>query len=192
MSWEATQRVAKIYAEAIYALAGERQVVAVVAEDLRNLAALLNVSPSLEMFLESPVIGSEEKQAAVKRFFEGKVHALTGNFLGILAWKRRLHLIRGVCREYQDLIDKSEGRIQGLLVTAVALDPMEKTRFVEQIGRTLKAKLLLQASIDPDIIGGMILTLGDTVIDSSVRSQLKRFVRQLQQRTLPAAVINPF
>jgi len=182
--------VAGVYAEALFELAVERQQTGEVREDLRHLAALIESDREWELFLESPRIFSKEKAGVIKRVLEGKISALTMDFLMVVAGKGRLGGLRAMARHYVELEDKQAGRIKGKLTTAVELDPKETARLTEQIGRALRKTVTLEKRCNPAIIGGMILNIGDTVFDGSVQGSLNRLSRQLRkksQRDLGAA-----
>ena len=86
-------------------------------------------------------------------------------------------------RHYVELEDIQAGRVKGKLTTAVELDHKEISRLTEQIGRALRKTVTLEKRCDPAIIGGMILNIGDTVIDGSVQGSLDRLSRRLRQKS---------
>ncbi|MCP4711192.1 MAG: ATP synthase F1 subunit delta [Planctomycetes bacterium] len=175
--------LAGIYAEALFELSEERQLTGAVREDLGNLADLIASDQPWELFLESPRISSKDKSAVIKRVLEGKVSDLTLDFLLVVADKDRLGGLRAMERYFGELEDKKAGRIKGKLTTAVELDSKETARLTEQIGRALRKTVTLEKHCDPAIIGGMILNIGDTVIDGSVQGSLERLARYMQQKS---------
>jgi len=182
--------VGGVYAEALFELAVERQLTGEVREDLGGLVELLDSDQDWVLFLESPRIGIRDKAAVIKRVLEGKICDLTMDFLMVVAAKGRLGGLRAMARHYVELEDIKAGRIKGKLTTAVELDPKETARLTEQIGRALRKTVTLEKRCDPAIIGGMILNIGDTVIDGSVQGSLERLSRRLRmksQRDLGAA-----
>ena len=179
-----------VYAAALFELAVERQLTVEVREDLGGLVELLDSDRDWEMFLESPRIGIRDKAAVIKRVLEGKICALTMDFLSVVAAKGRLGGLRAMARHFGELEDIKAGRVKGRLTTAVELDHKEVSRLTEQIGRALRKTVTLEKRCDPAIIGGMILNIGDTVIDGSVQGSLERLSRRLRmksQRDLGAA-----
>ena len=105
------------------------------------------------------------------------------DFLAVLAERNRLAALRAIESCYGELEDKHVGRVKGKLVTAIELDQKETARLTEQINRALRKTVTLQSRCDPLIIGGMILTIGGTVMDGSVRGSLNRLSRQLRQKS---------
>lgn len=175
--------LAGIYAEALFELAVERQLTGEAREDLGNLAGLIESDKDWELFLESPRISSKDKAAAIKRVLAGKIGALTMDFLMVVAAKGRLGGLRAMARHFGELEDIKAGRVKGKLTTAVELDAKETARLTEQIGRALRKTVTLAKQCDPAIIGGMVLHIGDTVIDGSVQGSLRRLSRRMRQKS---------
>ncbi|MFC1781968.1 ATP synthase F1 subunit delta [Planctomycetota bacterium] len=175
--------VAEVYAEALFELALEREQTEVVGGELSQLAQLLKSQREWALFLENPGVHPSEKAAVVKRVFKDKLSNLMMDFLGVLAVRNRLAALRAIESCYGELEDKHVGRFRGKLVTAIELDQKETARLTEQISRALRKTVALQSRCDPLIIGGMILTIGDTVMDGSVRGSLNRLSRQLRQKS---------
>lgn len=183
MASDKSQAIAEVYAEALFELALERGQSESVREELSKLADLVRANPDWELFLESPAIGREQKSEVVSRTLAGRLSELTSDFIRVLAARDRLALLREIEDCYIRLEDQQAGRVRGTLTTAVQLDRKEVIRLSEQIGRALRKTVTLQNRRDPDIIGGMILTVEDKMFDGSVRRNLQQFARQARQRT---------
>lgn len=183
MASDKSQAIAGVYAEALFELAQERGQGESVRQELSNLADLVRADPEWELFLESPAIGREHKIEVVRRVFAERLSDLTGDFLKVLASKDRLALLLEIEKCYLRLEDRQAGRVRGTLTTALELDKKELIRLSEQIGRALHKTVALQNRIDPAIIGGMIISVEDKMIDGSVRRRLQQFSRQARQRT---------
>jgi len=177
------QALGEVYAEALFELALERQLAEQVRRELGQLVELIAGEREWALFLESPGVHRSEKGAVIKRVLEGKIGDLMMDFLSVLAEKDRLAALAAIERCYGELEDKHAGRIKGKLVTAIELEQKEQVRLTEQIGRALRKTVTLQSRCDPSIIGGMILTIGDTMMDGSVRGSLDRISRQMRQKS---------
>jgi F-type H+-transporting ATPase subunit delta len=116
----------------------------------------------------------------LRRVFTDKISDLTMNFLMVLAEKGRLNLIREIQAAYNTLEDQQAGRVKGSLITAVELSSKELHRLSEQINRALRKDVELKTKVDPSILGGLILTVEDTLMDASLRSRLDQLSKKLR------------
>ena len=176
--------VARRYAKALFALAKKagKKAPAEYGKDLEAFAAVLEASPDLLRVFANPVIAAEDKKAVLA----GVVDKLglkpnVVNFLSLLADKERLPVILEVAAYYRSLLDESEGVLRGQLVTAYALaEPRQdqiKTKLEKQSGK----KLVLSFAVDPAILGGVLLKVGDKVLDASLRAQLEILKEQIKR-----------
>jgi F-type H+-transporting ATPase subunit delta len=181
LATDLSHAIAGVYASALFELAQEQNLGDAVHQDLEELAQLVETDAELAGFLENPALGHEDKAAVVTKVFHGKVSDLVLNLLMVLAQRDRLALVRDIRVAYNTLEDRHAGRIPGTLVTAVELSKTEQIRLTEQISRALRKTVVLQYAVDPAIIGGMVLTVEDTLLDGSVRCSLRQLGQQLRQ-----------
>ena len=181
MAAEDSHAVAMVYAEALFDLAGEQGDPKTLLWDLNYLAETVRLHPDFALFLASPVISRQCKAGSLVRVFEGQVSSLTSDFLKVLVAKDRLNLLDEIQICYEQLEDRRAGRVRGVITTAIELSDQEQIRLTEQIGRALRKNVSLQPRVDPLIIGGMIVSLEDKVIDSSVKGILKQANEKLSQ-----------
>ena len=182
MAQEESQAIGRVYAEALFALADASRQTKVVREELDGLAELVTDDEDFAAFLASPAIGREQKTTSLKKIFAGRVSELVMAFLQVANGKNRLGLLREVRDAFCDLQDAQAGRVKGTLVTAIELAHDELVRLTEQIGRALRKKVSLEARVDPEILGGMVVTVDGTVLDASVEKNIERFSQQLLRR----------
>ena len=181
MAADDIQAIGRVYATAIFELAWESQQADTVRLELAELIEHLDRDEEFVVFLESPAISRDKKKQMLSRVFGDIFTELMTNFLMVLADKDRLALLRPIMQSYADLEDVHAGRVKGRLRTAVPLSKNDEIRLTEQISRALRKTVALQTSVDPSILGGLVLTIGDTLLDGSVRSSLQRFAQQLRQ-----------
>ena len=181
MAADNIQAIARVYATAIFELAWESQQTDTFRMELAELIRHLNSQAEFAVFLESPAISRDKKKQTLSRVFGDVFTELMINFLMVLADKDRLALLRPINQSYTDIEDAHAGRVKGHLRTAVPLSKNDEIRLTEQVGRALRKTVSLQTSVDPSILGGLVLTIGDTLMDGSVRSSLQRFAQQLRQ-----------
>lgn len=167
--------VARRYAGALFDL-GKKQggnALASHGECLAELAALMAAEPKLAQVLKSPVIGIAEKKALMGAFLD-KLDAdkTMRNFCFLLADKERLGILAEIADWYGLLLDETNGVLRGRVLTAVRLSPERQAQVTESLKQKAGKDLELSFSVDPAILGGMILAVGDRVMDASLRAQL--------------------
>jgi len=177
-----SQTIATVYAQALFDLAQDRSQINEVYQELEQLSAVINQQREFFIFLETPAISHREKTASLTRIFAGQLRELTLDFLQVLAVKDRLALLPEIKLAYQKLLDKKAGIVKGKLITAVTLGRKELARLTEQISRALRKTIEFENVVVPALIGGMVIKIDDSIIDSSVRASLLRFSRQIREK----------
>lgn len=167
--------VARRYANAIFAL-GKKDGDAALSSRGQCLAAIgemLASAPGLDLTLKSPVIGVEEKKAILGKVL-GKLNAdqTMRNFCFLLADKERLVFLGEIAAWYGKLLDEAKGIIRGQCITAVKLSADKKSKLKDALQKKAGTDIELTFAVDKDILGGMVLKLGDRVLDASLRAQL--------------------
>ncbi len=167
--------MARRYAQALLAIGKEKGM-----EELESYGAtfdafipLLDQSSDLERLLRAPVISPAEKNAVLAKIL-GTLEAspIMEAFFRLLAAKARLPLLRAISEAFGRLLDDARGIVRGNVVTAVPLNKRQRDSMTSKLGKKANATLVLGFEVDPEILGGMILHLGDTVMDASLRAQL--------------------
>jgi F-type H+-transporting ATPase subunit delta len=170
-----------IYARALYEAAQEQGRVDVAREQLAELAAALEAMPELEAFLTNPQLDPAAKASVLDEVTTG-ADPVVRNFVRLVASKGRAGQLRSIALEFEAIVDREQGRVKVELTTAYALDDTEADAIVKKIekasGRTVEAT----RSVDPELIGGMILQAGSLRVDASVRGRLTRLRRELVTR----------
>lgn len=171
--------IARNYAETLLTLAGK-------ANDLRgwgsmitDLADAMGANPMLRLFLESPRIGAAEKNAVLGAAFTDKMPRNFLRFLQSLVTHRRQMLIPEIAREYLDLVDAAEGRIHARVTVAREASDPERSAIATQLSRMFGKDVVPHLSVDPSIMGGVIVNVGDTVLDGSVKKRLMSLRRRM-------------
>ncbi|HEY9634693.1 MAG TPA: ATP synthase F1 subunit delta [Coleofasciculaceae cyanobacterium] len=168
-------QVAQPYAEALMSLAQSDNLVDRIGEDVAALLNLLKESPELQQFLGNPIVKAEDKKAVLQRIGGEQLHEYTKNFLKLLIDRRRILFIEGICRHYQALLRGLNQTVLAEVTSAVELSEQQQQAVREKaIAMTGARQVELDAKIDPDLIGGVIIKVGSQVIDASLRGQLRR------------------
>ncbi len=174
------QRVAKVYAEALLRAASRHGRAAEVLAELHGLVDdVFRRDPAVERFLASPAVGRERKADVIKETFEGRASELLVDFLYVLNSRDRLDVLRAVARVYNDLFDRRENRMRVSVRSAVPLADGQRERIAEELRSSFGKEPVLHASVEPALLGGLVVQVDDWVYDASVRTRLEMIRKQL-------------
>jgi F-type H+-transporting ATPase subunit delta len=167
-------RLARVYAEALLAAAEKQKAVESTGEELTAFVSeVLDKDRAAEAFLSSPAVGKKAKNAVLAAALPGRASDLVRGLLGVLAKNNRLDLIRGVAAAYRQLLDERAGRVRVKVSAAAKLSDAQRDALAETLSNILKQQPVLDVRVDPDLLGGMVVQVGDRVIDTSVRTRLQ-------------------
>ncbi len=175
------RRVVRRYAKALFHAAQRTGAIDRVESDLGLVAYTLETIPSLMEAVRSPVIPRDRKKALLRDLFADKVHEVTLSFLDLLIEKRREEVVLETEPEYVLLADEARGIVKAEVTTAVPLTPEEERRLAAKLCQTTGKTIEVSTIVDPDIIGGVTVKIGDTVIDGSIRGQLEALREKLME-----------
>lgn len=172
MRTDAIDSAAKPYAQSLIELAGDNSAASSLGSELGDLVAAIEKDPQLKLFFINPAIAIARREKVFADAFAGKLSPLLFNLLGVLNRKNRLALLPQVSKAYKSLLEEKLGRVQVDLTVAQKLsaDQLEKVR--HRVSSILKRDAILHQRVDEKIIGGMVLRIGDKLLDASVRAQL--------------------
>jgi F-type H+-transporting ATPase subunit delta len=172
------EEIAEVYARSLFQVAKEHDQLDEIHEELGQFADVLAENRQLQVFFFSPYFSSGEKKDGVTKVIEGGNEYFV-RFLQLLAEKHRLPVLFRIRREFDALWAKEQRLLEVSVTSAVDLD--EET--VKGIGRKIEEqtgqRVQLTASVDPDLIGGIVIRVGNKVLDASVRNRLERFRRSV-------------
>jgi F-type H+-transporting ATPase subunit delta len=167
-----------MYARALFDAASERGRLAEVHADLREFMRASEEVPELRAVLRDPVLDPQKRRAALDAVLT-EADELFRNFVRLLAEKGRTAELDGIAREFERLVAAEERRLEVDLTTAVELSDDEARQVVEQIERASGRTVEATRSVDPDLIGGLILQADNFRVDASVRGRLERLRTEL-------------
>ncbi len=185
MAQDYLQSVSEVYAQAIFELAKESSLLEQVGEDLAGISQCIDADKEFAEFLATPSVSVDEKNKVLDRLFGGKVEALTLDLLKVLTTRERLEAIRQISKEYNTLLDFRVGRAYGTITTAVELSADDFEALRKSICENLGKELILDCKVDPDIIAGMKLKIGNSILDGSVRNILSQIAEKMRTQILP-------
>ena len=169
------------YASALFELASEAGTVAAVEADLETLAAALTESADLRALTTNPQIGRKAQGSAIAAVAASLgLSELTQKFLGTLAANRRLNKLADMVRAFGTIAAAQRGEVTARVTSAHALTDAQidqlKTRLTQREGRTVK----LSTTVDPDLLGGLVVTIGSKRIDGSIRTRLNSLAQAMK------------
>ena len=178
-------RLAKVYAQAIIEAADRHQCQSEVVEELKHIVEdVLPRVESLTSVLESPRITPSDKSALVSTTFSGKVSTITLNTLLVLANHERLGLLPELVIALRRDLDQRAGRREAVLTTANSITSDEQTAILKSVEKSLGESLTAHFSVNPDLLGGLVVRIEDTVYDHSVSTSLVSLAERLKQRSI--------
>jgi ATP synthase F1 delta subunit len=174
------QDAARVYAEALFEVAREKGSLEEIGEALGQFAEAVGDSRELQVFLFSPHFSSAEKTEGLRRSVSGAPPHLL-NFLELLIEKHRMPEIFRIRREFDTLWKRENRRIDVTVTSAIDLDPAVVARIGEEIERQTDQRVELTSRVDEDILGGVVLQVGNMVLDASIRNRLEKLRKSVAQ-----------
>jgi len=144
---------------------------------------LFPAEPQFEAFLQSSAVGRERKAQVIDKVFEGKASPVFVDFFKVLNQHERLNLLRPILTAAMELRDERAKRIRVKVRSAVPLADSQTNRLVEQLRQNLELEPVLQMEIDHELLGGVVVRVGDWLYDASVRARLDSIRNQLIERS---------
>jgi len=170
--------VDRVYANALFEAARDQNKLEPVGEQLAQLVEAEGKVPELRELLRNPQLDPRARRAALEDVLAGSDDLLR-NFLLVLADKGRAGQLEEIAKEFERLVAEHEGVVHAELTTAVELSDDEAGKLLQQIEQASGRKVEASRSVDPDLIGGIVLQVGSHRLDASVRGRLERLRRQL-------------
>jgi ATP synthase F1 delta subunit len=171
---------ARVYAEALFDVARDKGKLDAIGADLAQFADAVEADRDLQVFFFSPHFSSAEKIEGLRRATGGADPELV-NFLELLIEKGRMTEIFRIRRELEKLWKVENKRIDVTVTSAVELDPAVVTKVGEEIERQTGQKVELASRVDGEILGGIVLQVGNMVLDASIRSRLEKLRKSVAQ-----------
>ncbi len=170
-------RLGDRYAKSIYELAVELKQVDAVRDDFILIDSVCMQNRDFRLLLSSPIVHVGKKKAIIRQIFEGKLSEVTANLLEIILRKHREKYLHDIAQRYLALYDKRHNIIRGKIVSATPLQPEQRQAIIDLVKSELKTDFRLTEEVDPELIGGFRLLVGDRLFDGSIATRL----RELQQ-----------
>jgi F-type H+-transporting ATPase subunit delta len=172
------EEIARVYARSLFQVATEKGKLDVVREQLGQFADALADSRELQTFFFSPYFSTGEKKDGLARAVTDADETVY-NFLELLLENHRMPVIFRVRREYDRLWEDANQLLPVQITSAVELDPSVAERIGDEIGRQTGRTVELTSSVDPDVIGGIVVRVGYSILDASIRTRLDNLRKQV-------------
>jgi len=177
-------KVALLYANSLYDLALEQNTVAGVSDEMSNIVKVIEGNAELKRVLDSPVVKQFSKLQIIRETVKSFAGATTLQFLDYLERKSRVDGLWEIGKAFETVIDERQGLLRVKITSAVELSPSQLDGIRAELEKDYAKKILFEKTINPTVVGGFILQVGDTVIDASLKNKLEL----LKKKFLKASV----
>lgn len=174
------QELAQVYARSLFAVAREQDKIDELREQLGQFADAMSEHRELAIFFFSPYFSSTEKRDALQRALKDADPAFE-NFLRLLIDNHRMPVIFRIRSEYERLWEQENRTLPVQITSAIALDEQTTQSLGQTISERAGANVKLAARVDPDILGGIIIRVGNSILDASIRTRLEQLRRHVAQ-----------
>jgi ATP synthase F1 delta subunit len=164
---------ARVYAEALFEVGRDKGKLDTLQQQLTQFADEVDRNRELQVFFFSPYLSTAEKQEGIERAITGAEPELV-NFLELLVDKHRMTEVFRIRREFDELWKQENRRLDVTVTSAVELDPAVVEQIGQEVERQTGEKVDLSSRIDGEILGGIVLQVGNMVLDASIRSRLEK------------------
>jgi F-type H+-transporting ATPase subunit delta len=169
------QQLGNVYAKALLGAAEKAGQADRSVEELEAVVSdVLDKLPQLEEALKTPRLTHEERLPILEKAFGGKLSATTLTFLKVVSQHNRLDCLRAIARAARKQLDAARGRVEVIVETAYPLSNPVRDRIVARLTQLLGKQVNLQTHVNEDLLGGLMVRVGDTVYDASLAARLKR------------------
>jgi F-type H+-transporting ATPase subunit delta len=172
------EKLADVYARSLYSVAHEQHKVDVVRTQLGQIADALDANHDLRAFFFSPYFTPTEKTAELGKVFSG-LDQLLQNFIELLIEKHRMPALTRMRVLFDGFADQEDGKLPVLITSATPLDAATTGALGDRVGEQTGRNVQLTTAVDPEIIGGIVLQVGNQILDASIRTRLERLRRSV-------------
>ena len=176
------EEIAEVYGRSLFEVASEHDTVDEIREQLGEFADALDENRDLAIFFFSPYFSTNEKKEGLHKAVQGADESLV-NFLELLIEKHRMPAIFRIRRHYDTLWEQTHHILPVQIATAIELDKGVVRKLGDEISKSTDQKIELTASVDPDILGGIVLRVGNSILDASLRNRLENLRKAVARGT---------
>ena len=174
-------RVASRYAKSLIDLAQEKGILEEVHADMQLFSKTVQENRDFKLFLTNPIIKHDKKLVVLQTLFQNKVQTLTQTFFSIVTQKQREAILESVATEFIRQYNQIKGIEIAHITTAMPLTPELRTQINQKVAVLTGKTVQLKEKVDPDLIGGFILRVGDKQVDDSIRTDLRNLKKKFKE-----------
>lgn len=175
--------VATRYAKSLLQLALEQGKLEQVYADMQLVKSVYDSNREFAGFLKSPIINTDKKLAVLKSVFENKINEITIGFFSILTAKRRESYVGEIAKAFIAQYKEEKGITTAVVTSAAGIDKASRERILELVKQQAKGEVELVEKVDPSLIGGFVLRIGDKQIDASISRKLNELRKTFSENT---------
>ena len=176
------QQIGEIYATALLGAVAKDKIDQVVDEFESFVSGVLDKHPALDVAIANPKLSVESKNEMLDRIFKGKMDNTLLTFLKVLGRRQRLGSLRAIQKAASRLAEETAGRVRAVVTVSDQLSADAQRTLTEKLSAIFKKEVRIAVKVDPNILGGLVVRIGDTVFDGSVDGQLKSLHKLVSQR----------
>ena len=174
------EEIAEKYANALFELAREEDELEKIVNEFDEVINLLEDNEELNQVLGHPGLDYKQKKEILEEVFSGQLSTTFLNFIKLLVDKKRAVYLTEIYQQFKDMLAAEENRLTVVVETPIELSKKHKTKLQDKLKTTLDKKIELEIEVKPDLIGGLVLKIGDKVIDGSIKNYLQEVELNLQ------------
>ncbi len=170
----------KSYALALYELSKENSEIDKIEEEMKSFQQLLRENSDFKEMILSPTISKVDKKNVIFSIIDkNNFSPIVKKFLGFIAIKNRLFYLNTIINSFINLVSRNKGELKGKLISSKELSQVEKNKIEDDLSKNFKSKLNLEYIFNPDLIAGLIIQVGSVMIDTSVKTKLKKIEKNM-------------
>ena len=173
--------IANRYAEALFQIGEEENKTDNLYNELKEVSSLMNTNKDLNNVMKSPLVSKKEKIQLIDTLFAGKVDNDLKNFLKILIEKGRITSINAIGETYKELLNEKNNILEGYVISAVPMNDEKIKELETELSKKYKKNVTIENKVDKSVLGGVLVRLGNTEIDGTIKTRLNGLKNQLSQ-----------
>lgn len=173
--------IANRYADALFQLSEEENITTEIYNELHDVVEIVKNNKELDNVLKSPLVAKSEKVKLIETLFNDKINNNLKNFLKILVEKGRISSLKSIELTFKQLLNDKNNIIEGTVISAIPLTDQKVKELEEKLSRKYNKNVTLENKVDNSILGGVLVRLGNTQIDGSIKTRLDNIKDQLSQ-----------
>ena len=175
-------QVASRYAKSLIDLAEEQDSLEAIKADIESFVSVMRQNSQLQAVLQNPIIGTDKKIAILNQLFGSSFHKVIIAFFKVVVSKGRAEVLYATAKEFLNEYNNRKDIIHAVVTSAAPLTEEQKSQISTLVVEATKAQVVLETLVDPDLIGGFVLKVGDKQVDTSIATSLNKLKKEFSKR----------